>query len=262
MSSVSPRPILVSIPHSSAAVPEEVVDNIALSAQELFGYTDPYTEEIFNIDNVYKVQSNFSRVIVDPNRAPDDISKEYEMAAEGVIVHTTWDGKSVYKKEPDQDTVDALIKNYHAPYHDALEQHIPKVQFLIDGHSFMPYGPKLKKDSGKERPDINLGNVNFSSCTREHTLFFREFFEKNGFNVSINFPYAGKYILGHHCHRRRIPPFLVPGIQIEINQGLYMDIDTLKKLPGKVEEFNALFANLVDAFMLKFCPDDCAPQED
>ena len=261
MGSVSPRPILVSIPHSSSAVPEEVVDKIALSAEELLGYTDLFTDEIFDVDNVYKVQSNFSRVIVDPNRAPDDISKEYEMASEGVIVHTTWDGKSVYKEEPDQETVDALIKNYHDPYHDALEQHIPKVQFLIDCHSFLPYGPKLKKDSGKERPDINLGNVNFSSCTREHTVFFREFFEAQGFNVSINFPYTGKYILGHHCHRRRIPPFLVPGIQNEINQGLYLKPDSHEKDPKMIAEYNDIFEALIQAFMVKFCPDDCPKEE-
>lgn len=261
MGARSPRPILVSIPHASSAVPEEVADKIALSADELMEYSDWYTDEIFNIDNVYKVQSNFSRVIVDPNRAPDDISKEYEQAAEGVIVHTTWDGKSVYKEEPDQEVVDALIKNYHNPYHEALEQHIPKVQFLIDCHSFMPVGPKLKKDSGMERPDINLGNLNYSSCSREHTVFFRDFFESKGFKVSINFPYAGKYILGHHCHRRRIPPFLVPGIQIELNQGLYVRQPNYERIPGKIDEYNAIFDELIDAFMQKFCPEECAESE-
>ncbi len=255
MPSSSPRPILVSIPHASSAIPKEVADKIALTAEELLGYTDLFTDEIFDIDAVYKVKSNFSRVIVDPNRAPDDISKEYELAAEGVIVHTTWDGKSVYTKEPDQETVDILIKNYHEPYHEALEEHIPKVQFLIDCHSFLPFGPKLKSDSGQERPDVNLGNVNFSSCSREQTVFFRSFFEKKGLKVSINFPYTGKYILGHHCHRRRIPPFLVPGIQVELNQGLYTKPDSHEKIPAKVQEFNAMFAELVDAYVQKFCPD-------
>ena len=247
------RPILISIPHASSAVPEEVVDKIALSAEELLGYTDLFTDKIFDADNVYKVKSNFSRVIVDPNRAPDDISKEYELAAEGVMVHTTWDGKSVYTEEPDQEVVDLLIKRYHEPYHDALEQHIPKVQFLIDCHSFLPFGPKLKEDSGRERPDVNLGNVNFSSCTREHTVFFRDFFVEKGFKVSINFPYAGKYILGHHCHRRRIPPFLVPGIQVELNQALYTKPDSHDVMPGKIEEFHGVFEELLQVFMKEFC---------
>ncbi len=260
MSSNSPRPILVSIPHASAAIPEEVADKIALSANELSEYTDLYTDEIFDVENVYTVKSDFSRVIVDPNRAPDDISKEYELSAEGVTVHTTWDGKSVYTEEPSQEDVDLLIKNYHQPYHDALELHIPKVQFLIDCHSFMPVGPKLKQDSGQERPDINLGNLNFSSCSREHTVFFRDFFETRDFKVSINFPYTGKYILGHHCHRRRIPPFLVPGIQIELNQGLYTKAGTDEKIPERITLFNDIFEELIDAFMQKYCPDECSEE--
>ncbi|MBM3231144.1 N-formylglutamate amidohydrolase [Candidatus Peregrinibacteria bacterium] len=247
------RPILLSIPHASPTVPEEVAEIVALSPKQLLGYTDLYTDKIFTISNVHIVKYGYSRVIVDVNRAPDDISKEYELSAEGVSVHTTWDGSSVYTVEPTQEVMDELIVKYHQPFHDALEEGIPKVQFLIDCHSFLPYGPKLRRDSGIQRPDINLGNANFSSCTREHTVFFRSFFEDHGYSVSINFPYSGKYILGHHCHRRRIPPFLVPGIQIEINQGLYTEEDTLKAIPARVDEFHGIMEKMVDAFCEKFC---------
>ena len=89
-------------------------------------------------------------------------------------------------------------------------------------------------------------------------MFFRDFFEEKGLKVSINFPYTGKYILGHHCHRRRIPPFLVPGIQIELNQGLYMQGDTHEKNPAKIAEYRAMFDELVDAYMQKFCPEELA----
>ncbi|MFA7682054.1 MAG: N-formylglutamate amidohydrolase [Candidatus Peribacteraceae bacterium] len=248
------RPILVSIPHSSNKVPEEVADLVQLSEDEILGYTDLYTDEIFTIDDVHLVKCNVSRVIVDVNRAPDDISKEYEQAAEGVTVHTTWDGKSVYKKEPSQEMVDALIKRYHDPYHEKIDEYIPHARFLIDGHSFLPIGPRLRSDNGQKRPDINLGNSNYSSCTREHTMFFRDFFQDRGYSVDINFPYAGKYILGHHCHRRRIPPFLVPGIQIEINQGLYVEEGSYDPIPQRLAEFHGLFEKLVEEFVERFCP--------
>jgi len=247
-----PRPILVSIPHAGSEIPEEVANDLLLTSKELLGYTDLYTEQIFNIKNVYLVTNPISRVIVDVNRAPDDISREYEQAAEGVTVHTTWDGKSVYKKEPSQEVVDTLIRKYHDPYHEQVDSHMAKVQFLIDGHSYLSVGPKLKRDGGEPRPDINLGNMNFSTCSREQTVFFREFFEERGYSVRINFPYTGKYILGHHCHRRRIPPFLVPGIQIEINQGLYVKKDSFDAIPERVEEFNLLFAKLVDIFAERY----------
>ncbi len=246
------RPILVSIPHAGHGVPEEVKNDLALTQEELLGYADLYTDQIYTIPGVYLVKNDISRVIVDANRAPDDISREYEQAAEGVIVHTTWDEKKVYKKEPSQEVADILIKKYHDPYHDQIEKHIPDVKFLIDGHSYLPIGPKLRAFSGEPRPDINLGNVNYSTCSREHTIFFRDFFEERGYSVRINFPYAGKYILGHHCHRRRIPPFLVPGIQIEINQGLYIRPDSFEPIPERLNEFHQLFTKLVDVFLERF----------
>lgn len=246
------KPLLVSIPHAGSEVPEEVADIISLSDQDLLGYTDLHTAKIFNIDDVHLVTANISRVVVDVNRAPDDISREYEQAAEGVIVHTTWDGKSVYKKDPSQEIADVLIRKYHDPFHEQIDKIIPHVRFLIDGHSYLPVGPKLKRDTGVERPDINIGNMNFSTCSREHTIFFREFFEERGYTVRINFPYSGKYILGHHCHRRRIPPFLVPGIQIEINQGLYIKPDSFDAITERVDEFHELFGRLVDVFMKRF----------
>jgi len=70
------HPILVSIPHASDHIPEEVLENVAITQQDLKGYTDLYTERIFAVEGVYIVQCDLSRVIVDVNRAPDDISKE------------------------------------------------------------------------------------------------------------------------------------------------------------------------------------------
>lgn len=245
-------PLLVSIPHAGNLVPEEVQPDVCLSTEELRAYTDLYTDEIFNVPNAHVIKNRYNRVIVDVNRAPDDIAHEYEQAAEGVIVHTTWDGKKVYTTEPSAETVETLIARYHNPYHDLIDEILPKVQFMIDGHSYLPVGPKLKKDSGEVRPDINLGNVNFSSCTREHTIFFRTFFEDHGYSVRINFPYSGKYILGHHCHRRRIHSFLVPGIQIEVNQGLYLAPNIDEAIPERIQEFTQLFTKLVNTFFREF----------
>ena len=71
------RPILVSIPHAGAEVPPGIAEKLALKPEELRRYTDLYTEQIYGIDDVYRVESRVSRVIVDVNRAPDDISHEY-----------------------------------------------------------------------------------------------------------------------------------------------------------------------------------------
>jgi len=247
------RPILVSIPHASPVVPPEIRTQVALTEEEILHYTDLYTDQIYNIADVHLVIAEFSRVFVDVNRAPDDISQEYEKAEEGVSVLTTWDGKKVYTTQPGEHQADALIEKYHDPYHQKIEDAMPNVEFLFDCHSYLPIGPKLKPDSGKPRPDINIGNMNYSTCTREQTVFVRDYFQNLGYTVAINFPYAGKYILGHHCHRRRIPPFLVPGMQLEFNQSLYVEHETMKPMADRISELRKAFEGMVNVFGKNFC---------
>ncbi len=248
------RPIIVSIPHASSGVPPEIADQVLLSHEDIVHFTDLYTDRIYTIPDVHLVVAEYSRIFVDVNRAPDDISREYEKAEEGVSVLTTWDGGQVYKTKPSHVQAEQLIKKYHDPYHKKIDELIPNAQFLFDGHSYLPIGPKLKPDSGKPRPDINIGNMNYSTCSREHTIFVREYFQTIGYSVSINFPYAGKYILGHHCHRRRMPPFLVPGMQIEINQNLYLHPDTLAPVDESIIKLHTEFETLVDVFTRRFFP--------
>lgn len=246
------RPLIIAIPHASCEVPEELKENVLLSADDLLGYSDLYTEQIFAIPDTYVVQTQAARVFVDVNRAPDDIAQEYEQKEEGVVVHTTWDGKQIYRRDPSEEEAASLIATYHNTFHEEIDSYIPAARFLIDAHSYLPIGPPLKPDAGKERPDVCLGNINYSTCTREHTIFFREFFERHGYRVEINFPYQGKYTLGHHCHRRRIPHFLVPGIQIEFNQKLYADSKTYAPDEDAIAALNQLMQKVVEEFLKRF----------
>lgn len=242
------RPIILSIPHASLAIPEELAGNVLLNERDLLAFSDLATERIFAVPDVTTVTYEYSRLFVDVNRAPDDISREYERGEEGVMVHTTWDGRAIYREEPHEELVQELIRKYHDPFHDAIDAAIPEAKFLIDCHSYLPVGPPSKIDAGKSRPDVCLGNMNYSTCTREHTIFFREFFERHGYTVSINFPYQGKYTLGRHCHRRRIPHFLVPGIQIELNQRLYANAETLALDENAITGLNQLMQKAVGEF--------------
>ena len=245
-------PIILSIPHASSRIPEDLEGKVMLSDHDLLSYADLYTDRIYDVPNTYRVMADVSRVFVDVNRAPDDISKEYERNEEGVDVHCTWDGKPIYAAEPTAAEVAERIRLHHDAFHERIDAYIPEAQFLIDCHSYLPVGPPLKADAGKPRPDICLGNMNYSTCTREHTVFFRDFFERHGFSVSINFPYQGKYTLGRHCHRRRIPHFLVPGIQIELNQKLYADAKTLEPRLDALKDLSQLMEKVVHEFAEEF----------
>ena len=249
------RPIMVSVPHASDHIPVEVADSVQLTKEDMAQYVDLLSDKVFDIKNVYRVVGEVCRVIVDVNRAPDDIAREYHKGHDGVVVHVTQDSKPVYKELPSDEVAHLLIKKYHDPYHQKIDDAMPKLQFLFDCHSYFPVRPKMKKDAGKVRPDFNIGNIRYSTCSRPYTMFARDFFQDLGFTVGINNPYQGGYVLAHHCHRRRIPSFLVPGMQIEISQGLYLDSGTLEPLPGKIEEMRKLVNKFIDKFAEHFFPE-------
>jgi len=242
-------PILICIPHSSVYVPKKIRQGFLLTSHEIASYSDLYTDEIFNIPNVYKVKCDVSRLVCDPNRAPDDIISEAHLSTDGVVIQIAEDLKQIYKigRNPTIESVEKRLKKYHDTFHEKIDKMLPKIKFLIDGHSLKSIGPPTKPDAGKKRADIVLGNRSYTTCSREHTFFFKRFFEKHGFSVAINDPYSGKYILGYHCSRKHLP-----GIQIEINRKRYMDEKSLRKNPKKIRELNALVKEVMEEFYEKF----------
>ena len=235
------RPILISIPHSSVFVPIELRRNMNLTNKEIVAHADLATDVIFDIPDVYKVIAKINRLVVDPNRAPDDIEMETKLGAEGVVVAVSEDKKPIYKRVPSLRQISDRVKKYHDSFHDEIDSHKAKVRFLIDGHSCKSVGPMTKPDAGQRRPDIILGNRHFTTCSREQTAFFMNFFRKKGLSVDVNKPYSGKYILGYHCSRRHLP-----GIQVEINRALYMNENTLRVRKKDVEKLNLIIRELVD----------------
>ncbi len=216
-------PILVSIPHASTFVPADLRRLMMFSDFDIRKQSDLYTDDIFDLPSVYVVKAKISRLVVDVNRAPDDIEIEYKLYHDGVVVSVDEFGEQIYKTPPAMDEIFERVEKYHEPFHKEIESLYPKVKFLIDGHSLWNFGPKTRQDAGKERADIVLGNRDFTTCSREMTLKMAKFFEQRDFSVSVNDPYPGKYLVGYHCSRRSLP-----GVQVELNRKLFMNEKTLK----------------------------------
>ena len=211
--------------------------------RDIRNHADLYTDQIYNAKNAHVVKAKISRLAVDVNRASDDIETESRLYVDGVVVRTTPDGKIIYKSPPSLKAIDERIEKYHDTFHAELEKMIDSTgaKFLIDGHSMWSVGPSSLKDAGQKRVDVCLGNRDYTSCTRLQTNFIKQFFEKHGFNVSINTPYRGKYTLGFHCHRRKIP-----GIQIEFNRALFLNEKTLRPNTEMIKKLHGLIEELVE----------------
>ena len=245
-------PILISIPHASDFVPVQLRRMMNLSDFQIKKNTDPYTDHIFDVPNAHVVKGGINRLVVDLNRAPDDIEMEHQLSNRGVVVSVDIDGNPIYKTPPSMEAVFDRVQKYHYAFHDKIEELKSKMKFMIDGHSMRHETPSTKPDSGKERADIVLGNRHFTTCSRVVTTRIMKFFENKGFKVKVNDPFTGRYIIGYHCSRSGLP-----GIQIELNEALFMNPKNYRPYKKKIENLRNIMAELVE----NLC-EECGKKED
>lgn len=241
MNPLQKKPVLITIGHASTFVPADIRRLMTLSDKDIQKNADLYTDLIYDIPSAHVVKAKISRLVVDVNRAPDDIESESELCSEGVVVRITRDGRFVYNEEPKPESISRRIETYHHSFHEEVERYIDDVKLLIDGHSMWSISPKLAKNPGASRADIVLGNRRYATCNYKITKFFRDAFSDLGYNVKLNDPFEGHYIIGYHCSRRR-----TPGLQIEINKRLYLDEKTLEKNDEQIAKLNGQLKEIVE----------------
>jgi N-formylglutamate deformylase len=224
-------PFLVSLPHASSDLPDQVRAQIALSDKEIQESSDLGTLEIFGALPVRAVLcAEWSRLLVDLNRSPTQRDHK------GVIARIDYQGRSIYREGffPDEVEFERRLNHYYWPYHHRLAQAMghPEITVLFDCHSLVGVGPPEAPDPGKKRCDVVLGNngdLNGGrtsqrgqiTCGKRTLGLVREAFERAGFSVSLNHPYAGGFIISHYGQLfARLGKL---AIQIEINQDLYME---------------------------------------
>ena len=205
-------PILLSIPHAGWRIPLEVKDICLLTKKEILDDGDAGAAEIYNpLKKEVKafVTTDIARAIVDMNRGENDFWKD------GVIkTHTCWD-VPIYKNYPSEDTVAKLIAKYHRPYHAKLSDFAKDVTIGIDCHTMAAVAPPVAPDRGKERPPACLSNAD-STCSREWIESLAQHLTHSmGFQVSINQPFKGGYIIRSHANE-------IPWIQIEFSRAAFL----------------------------------------
>ena len=226
------------IPHSSVSIPDEFRDDFCLSdtelSEEIRLMTDWHTSELFggSVQALGKaVEFPVSRLLVDPERFPNDDEESMSKVGMGVLYTLTSHGEPLRHTNMAQgERRKRLIDEFYHPHHTKLqeitEQALDKAgqALIIDCHSFpsipLPYEP----EQDPERPDICLGTDQF------HTPLWlldklRGAFEKQGYDVQVNKPFAGTLTpLRFYRSDKR-----VSSIMIEVNRSLYMDESTALK---------------------------------
>jgi N-formylglutamate amidohydrolase len=221
-------PILLSVPHAGWKIPKEVQDICILTKKDIRDDGDAGAAEIYDPlkkDVEAFVATDIARAIVDMNRAENDFWKD------GVIkTHTCWD-VPVYSTYPSHDTILKLIAKFHRPYHSRLSESVKKVKIGIDCHTMAAVAPPVAPDRGRERPPVCISDAD-STCPREWIETLAQHLTRSlGFQVSINQPFKGGYIIRSHANE-------MPWIQLEFSRAPFLsDRQKSNKLLDALKEW-------------------------
>jgi N-formylglutamate amidohydrolase len=217
---------------------------MALSDLEILESTDIGTRELFGQIPARDVLcAQWNRLLVDLNRAP------HERGPKGLVALVDYEGRTVYRPggNPGPGEILRRIQEIHRPYHDRVRRAVSdaKIRALFDCHSLNPLGPKEAPDPGRRRKDVVLGNNGDRegneteargriTCPVQTLHLIRDAFEKTGFSVSLNDPYAGGFITT--CYGPEMVRRGQVAVQIEINQGLYLPSSGIRPEPARLRD--------------------------
>ncbi|MFG3103999.1 N-formylglutamate amidohydrolase [Streptomyces sp. NPDC048182] len=245
-------PVLLHVPHSSRAIPADVRAGIALDdgalERELDHLTDAHTAEIAaraaEAAGVapWRFVNGVSRLVVDPERFPDE---REEMAAVGMgAVYTRTTHREALR--PEGADPEPLLARYFRPYAAAMTEAVADRlaatgrAVVIDVHSYPTEPLPYELHGSGPRPPVCLGTDAFHTPP-ELLAAAREAFAPCG-ETGLDSPFGGTYVpLAYYGARRE-----VGALMVEIRRDTYMTEPGGPAGPG-LERLAACLAALVDA---------------
>ncbi|WP_225800843.1 N-formylglutamate amidohydrolase [Streptomyces sp. NK15101] len=245
-------PVLLHVPHSSREVPAEVRAGILLGdgelEHELDHITDSHTAEIAAVAAAtaratpWRFVNGLSRLVVDPERFPDEREEMLSVGMGAVYTRTTHRATL----RPAGFDPGPLLDRYFVPYARAMTRAVAERLavagrvVIVDVHSYpterLPY--ELHGDG--PRPPVCLGTDAFHTPPALLDAA-REAFGGFG-GVGTDSPFAGTYVpLEYYGRDPR-----VSALMVEIRRDLYMSEPGGPAGPG-VEALGTALAALVDA---------------
>lgn len=250
---LSPRtqgvPFVFSSPHSGRLYPPEFLAISRLDPKTLRRSEDCFVDKLFRPVaslGAPLISARFPRAYLDLNREPYELDPELVLeplpahantqsirvaGGLGTVARIVADGEEIYPSRLHLENVLSRIEQLYFPFHAELSRLVAQTQenfgyaVLIDCHS-MP--STAMAPGGAQRPDIVIGDRFGASADPRLTLLIRDEFQRRGFKVQLNRPYAGGYITEHHGR----PGRGTHAIQLEINRGLYINELTFQENSG------------------------------
>ncbi|MFJ5642090.1 N-formylglutamate amidohydrolase [Streptomyces sp. NPDC093223] len=248
-------PVILHVPHSARAIPAAVRDGIALDdaalERELDHITDAHTAGIARAAaglaavTPWRFVNRLSRLVVDPERFPDE---REEMLAVGMgAVYTRTTHREVLREEPADHG--PLVERYFRPYARAMTRAVAGRlaatgrAVVIDVHSYPSRALPYELHGTGPRPPVCLGTDAFHTPAGL-TAAARAAFAGCG-RAELDSPFGGTYVpLEFYGSDAR-----VQALMIEIRRDLYMTEPGGPAGPG-ADRLAAALAALVDTVAL------------
>ncbi|CAB4703014.1 unannotated protein [freshwater metagenome] len=196
--------VIVHVPHSARYIPDEMRRDILLSDSDLANELDEMTDSL-TTEMVLHATANlsapptlfinkFSRLVIDPERFPDEREIMNQVGMGAVYLKTSKGGQL---REANFDPA-PLIENYFDPYAKALTELVSsKLQehgkvLIIDFHSYRNEQHLNAVNHGQARPPVCIGTDSFHTPAPLVELA-KDQFARFGESV-LNQPYAGTYV--------------------------------------------------------------------
>ncbi|MFC9279808.1 N-formylglutamate amidohydrolase [Streptomyces collinus] len=245
-------PVLLHVPHSARAIPEDVRAGIVLDdaglERELDHITDAHTAEIAERAAAlaglrpWRFVNRLSRLVVDPERFPDEREEMLSVGMGAVYTRTTHrDELRAADTDPGP-----LVERYFRPYARAMTEAVAGRlaatgrAVVIDVHSYPTRALPYELHGSGPRPPVCLGTDSFHTPAdlREAA---RAAFSACG-ATGLDSPFSGTYVpLEYYGRDRR-----VSALMVEIRRDTYMTEPGGPAGPG-LDRLATALAELVSA---------------
>lgn len=249
-------PLVLASPHSGDRYPAEFLQMAKLDRATLRLSEDCYVDQLIAAAPSHGapvLKALFPRVYVDANREafeldpvmfedrlPETAITDSPRVAAGLgsIPRLAANDREIYGRKLPFAEAEQRIARCYRPYHQALAGLMQETRerfggcLLIDCHSMPSVGGASgsswsDRDPARARVDFVLGDCFGASCADAVTAAAEAHLRKEGANVRRNNPYSGGYVTQHYGR----PTEGIHVLQIEINRSIYMDEQTLERLP-------------------------------
>lgn len=218
-------PLLISVPHDGIHVPADVRARMT-AAGGAVPDTDWHVAELYDFARelgASMLVANYSRYVVDLNRATTDDALYPGQVATGLCPLQTFSGEEIYTRPGVNDEeMKQRIATYWQPYHDKLGSTLDALRekhgcaLLWDAHSIASVVPRLFDG---ELPELNIGTDDGRSCAASATESVVAVAATSPYSYVVNGRFKGGYITRHYGN----PESGVHAMQLEIAQRVYLN---------------------------------------